>query len=186
MKNKVMITVLLLFCTVPNFAQTKTNIGSGYYGHMGTHPGIVLEIEKEQMFSEKASLPVRIDLGFYVHKRNHNGLFVDVNYGFRRYYISGFFLEESIGFGILFSSLNSDGVYEVDDNGVVSEVSGINQPDLMPSVTLGIGYNLSKNSDSKNLLWLRPKLAWQFPYKLSSLYTPCLQIGFTHTIRNSD
>jgi len=186
MKNIVLSAALFLTCTVSNFAQINTNIGGGYFGHMGTHPGFVLEIEKEHTFSEKASIPVRIDLGCYVHKRNHNGLFVDINYGFRRYYKSGFFLEESIGFGVLFSTLNGDGVYEVDDNGVVSEVSSFNQPDLMPSVTLGIGYDLSRNSDSKNLVWLRPKLAWQFPHKLSSLYTPSVQLGYTHTIKNSN
>ena len=184
MKRIYIIAVFVFACTLTNFAQTYTNIGGGYFGHMGTHPGIVLEYETERMFSGEASIPVRLDLGYYVHKRNHNGLFLDINYGFRQYFNSGFYVEESIGFGVLFSTLNSDGVYEVDDRGLVSEASRFNQPDFMPSVTLGIGYNLSKNSDSKNLIWIRPKLAWQFPHKLSSLYTPCIQLGFTHSIRN--
>lgn len=186
MKNIVIITALLLACAVSSFAQTLTKVGGGYYGQMATHPGFVLEFEKEQVFSEKASIPVRIDLGYYVHKRNHNGLFVDINYGFRRYFKSGLFLEESIGFGVLFSTLNSDGVYAVDDNGTVSEVSRVNQPDLMASITLGIGYDLSRNSDSKNLVWLRPRLVWQFPHKLSSLYTPCVSLGYTHTIQSKN
>ena len=181
-KTYIIIAVLFAFIA-SGYSQSNTKIGAGYYGHMGTHPGIVLELEKEQMFTEKASIPVRINLGFYSHKRNHNALFLDINYGFRQYFKSGIFLEESVGFGALASTLNSDGTYEVDESGMAYEVSSLNQPDLMASIILGIGYNLSKNSDQKNLIWLRPKLTWQFPHKLSSLYTPTIQIGFTHQIK---
>lgn len=183
MKKISIILVLLLSFIGTAFSQKNIKIGAGYYGQMVTHPGIVLEFEKEQMFTEKASMPVRVDLGFYSHKRNHNALFLDINYGFRQYFNSGIFIEESVGFGVLGSTLNSDGTYEVDENGLPYEVSSINQPDLMASITLGIGYNLSKNSDQKNLIWLRPRLSWQFPHKLSSLYSPTIQLGFTHQIK---
>ncbi len=164
------------------YAQTHMNLGAGYFGQTVTYPGIVLEFEMEKMHSEKVSLPVRLDLGFYVHPRNHSGLFADVNFGFRRYFNSGFFLEESVGFGVLQSIVQSDGVYEVDNSGVVSETSGIYPPDFMPSLTLGIGYNFTHGSGTQNLIWLRPKLYWQIPHKTTSTFTPALQIGFTHTI----
>lgn len=163
-------------------AQTNINIGAGYFGHTVTHPGVVLEFEIEKMYSEKASLPIRVDLGFYSHPRNHNGLFLDINAGFRQYFKSGFFLEESIGIGVLGSILNSDGVYKVNDEDEILEASRFNKPDLIPSITFGIGYNLSKQSNKQSLIWLRPKIFWQYPHKTTSTFNPVIQFGFTHTL----
>jgi hypothetical protein len=126
---------------------------------------------------------LRIDLGAYVHNRNNYGIFLDVNYGFRKLYKNGFMLEQSVGVGILETILQGDGVYEVDDDGNVSDASAWNPPSFMPSFTLGIGYNFSHKSEKLNMAWVRPKLYWQIPYKTSSLYTPALQVGFTHTLK---
>lgn len=183
MKNSLIIIACCFHLTaVLNAQETRLNLGGGYFGNTGTYPGVVLEFESERIYSEKASLPLRVDLGFYTHPRYHSGLFLDVNYGFRRYFHSGFFLEESIGMGILQTFLNNDGTFEVDDSGSVTEASDANPPDFMPSVTLGMGYNLTNDSGSSNLIWLRPKIYWQFPHKTSSQYYAAIQIGYTHTI----
>lgn len=183
--KKLTILVLSLFAiSLGAGAQTHFNIGGGYFGQTLSYPGLVVEAEWELMYSGKASLPIRTDLGFYVHPRHSYGLFLDVNAGFRRYYNSGIFLEESIGVGILQSFLHSDGVYKVDDSGVVSDASRVLPADFMPSLTLGIGYNLTHGSGRQNLIWLRPKIYWQLPHKTESSYNFALQIGFTHTIRS--
>ena len=176
------LSVLIISKFSISFAQTNLNVGGGYFGHTITHPGVVLEFEIEKRYSEKASLPLRVDLGFYSHPRNHYGLFLDFNFGFRQYFKSGLFLEESIGIGILETILNSDGVYEVDQEGTVSKASRFNEPDLMPSITFGIGYNLTKGSEKQNLIWLRPKIFWQYPHKTTSTFNPALQFGFTHQL----
>lgn len=186
MKKSFVIFFIVFALKFNVYAQTNKNIGVGYFGHTVTHPGVVLEMEWEKMYSDKISIPLRLDLGFYVHPRNHVGLFVDVNYGLRQYFKSGIFLEESIGVGILQSFLHSDDTYQVDDSGNVSEASTANPPDFMPSITFGIGYNLTKNTDQHNLIWLRPKLAWQVPHKTSSTYHPALQIGYTHKFSQKD
>ncbi len=163
-------------------AQTRLNLGGGYFGQTLSHPGVVLEFELEHSYSERASVPVRFDLGAYVHPRYHTGLFLDANVGFRQYFRSGLFVEEGIGAGILESWVHSDQVYMVDDAGSVTETSRINPPDFMPSLTLGLGYNLTRDSEKGNLIWLRPKIYWQVPYKNSSTYNFALQVGFTHTL----
>ena len=179
-----LLVALVIISVSPEItAQTNINVGGGYFGHTVTHPGVVFELERERMFSENASLPVRLDLGFYVHPRNHTGLFLDLNFGFRRYFKSGLFLEESVGIGILQSFLHSDAVYQVDEGGRVSEASRAYSPDFMPSLTLGIGYNLTKGAGTQNLIWLRPKLYWQVPHKTTATFHPALQLGFTHTIK---
>jgi hypothetical protein len=176
------LTLSLLLISGGTFAQTNYNIGGGYFGQTVTHAGIVLEGEMEKMYSENACIPIRLDLGFYVHPRNHSGLFLDLNAGFRRYFKSGLFLEESIGVGILGSFLHSDGVYEVDESGTVTEAPRSNPPDFMPSLTLGIGYNLTQGSEKQNLIWLRPKIYWQIPHKTTDTYNFAVQLGFTHSL----
>ena len=180
--KKIILSIIISTTLISLNAQSRINIGGGYFGQTVTHPGIVIEMEYETNVSSTMSLPLRVDLGFYNHPRNHTGLFIDANYGFRRYYKSGLFLEESIGIGVLGSAINTD-VFKVDDNGVVSETSKLNPLQLMPSITLGIGFNLTKsNEKSMNLIWIRPKISWEYPHKDTASFSPALQIGFTHQI----
>ncbi len=182
MKKSILIISILSALSFTLKAQENVKIGAGYFGQTVTYPGLVLEFEKEEMHSEKASIPVRIDIGFYYHKRHTTGVFAEVNYGFRRYFKSGIFLEESIGFGVMQTMLSGDAVFTVDDNGNVAESNRFNNPDLMPSISLGLGYVLSKGKEKQTLVWLRPKLYWQFPERTSSVFSPAVQLGFTHKI----
>ena len=180
--KKIYFAGLFMFMFLGTMAQTNFNLGAGYYGQTVTYPGIVLEAEMEKVFSDKVSMPIRADLGFYVQPRFASALFLDVNAGSRRYFKSGIFLEESIGVGILQTFIHSDAVYEVDDAGVVSEGSKINPVKFMPSITLGVGYNLTKGTEKRNLIWVRPKISWMVPDKATSSYNVALQVGFTHTL----
>jgi hypothetical protein len=175
------ITILLVVLFIGWFqssnAQLNTKIGVGYFGNMITYPGLVLEYELEQQHSQWASTPFRINLGFYHHPRYQDGIFADINYGFRRYYKSNLFLEEGIGIGLLQSRLNSDGVYKVDDFGNITESSRWNTMDFMPSLTLGIGYRWTNPSGKKITIWIREKIFWQYPHKNTSVYSPVTQVG---------
>ena len=183
--KKIFITIIGICIALAGLdAQVNVNIGGGYFGKHATYSGLVLEAEREYMFSEKASLPLRLDLGFYVQPRQSTGIFLDLNAGFRRYFKSGFFLEESVGVGVLETFLQSDAVYKVDDSGAVTEDSRANPPVFMPSLTLGIGYNLTKGSGKQNLIWLRPKVYWEVPHWELSTYSFAIQLGFTHTIKS--
>ena len=53
-----------------------------------------------------------------------------------------------------------------------------------PSVTLGAGYNLTRNQETQNLIWIRPKIYWNFGVRGLNLPYAALQIGFTHTFKN--
>ena len=181
MKHIALYLLFVLF-SINGFAQHNINIGAGYFGHTLTYPGLVAEFELEKTISEQVSLPIRADIGFYHHTRYHTGIFLDVNVGHRRYYQSGWFYEQSIGVGVLASVLNSDGVYKVDEEGQVSDASRLNPIEFMPSITLGGGYDLSKEQNRRKLIWLRPKVFWQYPHKNASTFNVALQLGFTHTI----
>jgi hypothetical protein len=177
------IALLLLGLTISAAAQVQMNIGAGYFGHTLTHPGVVLEAEIAGTNSPGVSLFGRTDLGGYTHPRHDAGIFLDMSFGMRREFKSGLFLEESIGLGVLESFVNSDGVYSVDDSGAVSAASRRNPLDLMPSISLGIGYNLTRHSSQSLLIWVRPKIFWQFPDRsISTTYVPVLQVGVTRAI----
>lgn len=178
---KKILTVTLIGICSSGIAQMNKNLGGGYFGHTITHPGVVLEFELEKMQSEKMSLPMRFNLGYYHHPRYHDGMFFDFNFGTRRYFENGLFIEQSIGIGVIETIMNED-VFEVDDNGNVSKASRFNEPDFMLSITLGLGYNLTKKKESFNALWIRPKVFWQVPYKKSAVFHPVVQFGFTHRL----
>ena len=166
-------------------AQSNFNVGAGYFGHTLTYPGLVLEAEWESAFQGKAALPLRVNLGVFNHKRNSTGIFADINYGFRQYFKSGIFLEESIGVGALVSLLNNDATYEVSEAGEITEVSNFAAIDFMPSISLGLGYKFSSGKIGTNAVWLRPKVFWQLPHKSNSTYNAAIQVGFSHTISSN-
>lgn len=182
MKRIYITLVVLIIATYSTQAQRNFNVGAGYFGHTLTYPGLVLEAEWESAFEGKAALPLRINLGFFNHKRNSTGIFADVNYGFRQYFKSGIFLEESIGVGALVSLLNNDATYQVTESGEVIEVSNFSTVDFMPSVSFGLGYKFSSEKIGANAVWLRPKVFWQLPHKSNSTYNAAVQVGFSHTI----
>lgn len=181
MKRILLITIISIF-TTGLMAQNQKIIGAGYFGNTVTYSGLVFEYEFNMVQNEKVSLPLRINSGFYVHKRYNTGVFAELSFGHRRQFKSGIFLEQYIGVGLIATFLNSDAVYSVDSQGNVAETSGYVATDFMPSLTLGIGYNLSKNTDKIKLLWLRPKIFWQYPHKTSSFYTPAIQIGYSFSL----
>ena len=176
------LSVLLFLSTSSLMAQKNLNLGLGYFGETATHPGLVAHLELERTQSKKVSTLFRADLGAYVHARNHTGVFMDVHAGLRRYRNSGFFTEQYLGLGTLLSFYNGDGVFQRDDNGNIRRASAFANLDIMPSVTLGVGYNLSKDAASANLLYFRPKVFWQLPFNNLALPHLALQVGFIHRI----
>lgn len=163
-------------------AQKSLNLGLGYFGETATHPGLVAHLEVEKSQSKKVSTLFRADLGAYVHPRNHTGVFADVHAGLRRYRSSGIFTEQYLGLGTMLSFLNGDGVFQRDENGNIRRVSSFANLDIMPSVTLGIGYNFNQDSDGANLIYFRPKVFWQLPFNNLALPHFALQVGFIHRI----
>lgn len=184
MKKYILIISVLALTGTLTKAQKVINVGAGYFGHTLTNPGLVLEAELEHMFTERTSLPLYANMGTYVHPRNHYGIYLEAGAGFRRYLRSGLFFEERFGVGILQTFVHSDAVYRVDDSGQVSEASRLNQPDFMPSVSLGLGYRLGSKQGGQNLIWLRPKLFFQMPHKTAINYHLAMQLGFTHSLKS--
>jgi len=158
--------------------QTKQAFGAGYFGELVTYKGFVFEYEVERMQSKNIALVSRSNLGFYKHPRSHSAWFIDQHLGLRRY-AGAFYFESAVGLGVMASRLNEP-VYEVNDKGEIEESGKWLNPDFMPSVTIGMGYQFG--AEQSSALWVRPKIFWQYPYNAIALPHLALQIGFTHQI----
>lgn len=177
-------TIIVLFLTVVSVAlvQADLNLGGGYFAHVLSHPGFLVEAEVESTGSTGVSLLARAGLGAYVQPRYHAGMLIDASTGMRREFDSGLFIEETIGFGVLLSALNSEGVYTVADDGTVSEAGRMNPIDLTASAGIGIGFRFPTKSGASLLVWARPKIFWQFPHKHTSTFNPILQVGVSRSV----
>jgi hypothetical protein len=110
-------------------------------------------------------------------------MFSEIGIGQRLNFRSGLLLEQSIGIGYLHTLLNGGPVYEVKDNGVVSKSSNSGRSHLMPSVSLGFGWNVARSEKLPLLLFVRPKVFWQYPFNGYALPHLALQAGVTKSIR---
>ena len=181
MKRTVKYMIILIGITFQAEAQRLVNVSAGYFGETGVYPGAVLGLETEEYRSEQWSTTSGLDLGYYNHPRAQGAFFLDIHKGLRRTTGSGIMLESNIGLGVLLSYFNEE-VYTMNERGTIGETSRWANPDLMPFITLGLGYDLLKDKALRRMLWVRPKIFWQFPYNQLALPHLSLQIGYTHTL----
>jgi hypothetical protein len=127
-------------------------------------------------------LVLSLTIGGYVHRRNHTGLFSEVQLGQRFNFRSGLLLEQYIGLGYLHAFLNGGNVYQVSDNGSVGKIANKGRSHLMPSLSLGLGWNVARSQQLPLLLFVRPKAFWQYPFNGYALPHIALQAGVTKVI----
>ena len=180
MKKAILYSIFMLAISFHLDAQSLLSGGIGYFGETGVYPGLVLELEKETYQSDQLSTPFRINLGYYSHPRNHAAFFMDIHYGLRRTLNNGIMLESSVGVGVMLSYYSEE-VYEISEASDFTKASRLANPDFMPSITLGVGYDFSNYREKRRMIWARPKMFWQFPYNSLALPHLALQLGYTHT-----
>ena len=164
-------------------SQSRFNAGIGYYGEKIKNPGVVLEFEFEKFHTNQFSLPFRGDLGYHSNPDFH-AFTVDFHKGFRKYFSSGLFIEQSIGVGVIFKSFKEDTYWYTDQYFAGIPNGGTTIYGFMPSVTAGLGYNFAKEQEGADLLWIRPKIYWDLGFRGFHLPYSAIQIGYTHTFKS--
>jgi hypothetical protein len=183
MKRISLIFALLLGLVITGSAQKRWNLGAGYFGQQITYPGAVLQLEYEAFTNKTLSLPLRFEAGFYNHNNSYNVVTLDIHRGFRKYVSDQLFLEQGFGAGVMLSFYRENFWHEHEDQ-TLTFFTSTPVIDFMPSTTLGLGYNLSKDNSSSRLLWCRSKISWQlFNRELSRPYFG-LMIGYTHSFKS--
>lgn len=175
--------IFTLTFIVNSYAQANLNLGMGYTGDMSASNGLVLEFELEKYFTTDLSLPLRADLGFF-KSTDYNSLFIEIHKGFRKYFNSGFFCEQSIGMGVISNFYTLESIWYSDKYASVVRYSDGANWGFTPSVTLGGGYNITHKKGLQNIVWVRPKMYWNFGVRGINLPYSAIQFGFTHTLKS--
>lgn len=184
MKRFVLLILLLAFIG-KSYSQSRLNAGIGYFGGNFTHPGVLLEFEIENYFTDDFSLPLRSNIG-YIVTPDFNSLSLEIQKGFRKYFKSGLFVEQSLGLGMMANFYKIESIWYYDQYlSVVRYRDGANLG-FMPSATLGLGYNLTHAKGTQNLIWFRPKVYWNFGVRGLNLPYAALQIGYTYNFKTKE
>lgn len=172
------------------------NIGVyvSYFGESITHPGLKLGMEysiwnKTGVRNKKngKQLPYRRELlligslSGYVHPRNHVGMLLGGEIGYRNVRKKGFMYEASAGIGYLHTFLQGD-TYTVNDHSKVDQVSLAGQPNLSFLLSVGIGkdYRLVHN---KPWAWhIKTTAFTQYPYGSKFMYHYAMEVGVVRYI----
>ena len=161
----------------------RSAVTGGYFGEVITHTGLFAGYEHNLMPRKHYQILPSMTLGGYVHRRNHTALFAELGIAQRLIFRKRFFLEQSFGIGYLHTFLNGGPVYEVKEDGTVSKSSNLGRPHVMPSVSIGFGWNIAASKKLPLLVFLRPKAFWQYPFNGYALPHLAIQAGITKVIR---
>ncbi len=174
----------------PAVHQNKINgLNVSYFAEYYTHYGIKAGVEYPLWSKEKIKtrrntkdihktklLFVTGNVGCYVHERNHTGLFVNTEIGYRKTCNKGIRYESHLGVGYLHTFLQGD-TYRVNDDGSVEREKSAGQSNLMASLSFGTGYDFSYYYHKPFSVYIKPGFFIQYPYNTIAAIRPTIDMG---------
>lgn len=122
------------------------------------------------------------NIGFYCHFRNHYGLFLNSEFGYRTTYSNRFFWQCDIGAGYLRTFL-AGRVYKVINDGEIHQVflAGSNQ--FMPGIGITLGKDFTCRNKKLKSLYGRFGGFLQYPYNTMWLPSLNIEIGASFNLK---
>ena len=121
----------------------KTGISVYYLGETVSHPGLVVGIVHPLSQSSWYQLGVSLDIGGYVHPRNHYAAFLRSSLSNR--ITAGFGLYAELGFGAgFFHTWAAGEVFARQLDGCIAKIANYGYPHAMISADLNIGFDFAK------------------------------------------
>lgn len=160
-----------------------------YFGVLLTHPGIkigseypLLKSEKYKIKNEKlkiktSQLLVSPNFGFYYHKRNQIGIFINAEIAYQKIHYCSFLWEIALGAGYLRTFLPNT-TYRVDNQGHVKKVLLAGSNYFMPSFSMAVGKRFVKKSNRHLSLFFRPTIFFYLPYNTNKYPAPNIVFEF--------
>jgi len=182
MKKLAIIFTMILGIFAEGNAQRNFSLGGGYMGSSLNAPGFLFEVEFDKVHSEQFSIPLQLHLGLYTDKEGNNVMFTDLHRGYRLTFQNGLFVEQSFGIGVMLTSYKEYPYYNA-ENGNIGFFPNGRGWDLLPSVTLGAGYNVAWKNGGAGRIWCRPKVFWKIPFDNPAQPKFALQLGYSHVIK---
>ena len=189
---------LLLFITISinSMAQLNgeglTKIDIAYFGKTVTRPGIKIGTDLREFRSKSHSKTIgdtishsfilSSNIGYYCHFRNHHGLFLNSELGYRIMYQGGFYMQFDIGAGYLRTFLTSR-TYEVNSKGEIRKIPFAGSNKFMPVTGIILGKELKGKKNKLERIYCRIGGYLQYPYNTMWLPDLTMEIGTTIYIR---
>jgi hypothetical protein len=171
--------------------ETFNNLRVSYFGKSVTRPGIkvgsccVLFSFKPHVRSDGSEVPREIILtpnaGFYYHFKNHAGMFINAETGFRIIYPKGFFWQVDAGAGYLRTFLAAP-VYQVNGLGEAHQIVLAGNNQFMPSAGFTLGKCYREQDKKIRSLFGRIGGFLQYPFNTMWLPSITLEIGTSFRI----
>ena len=155
---------------------------ASYFGEVGTHPGLALGVDYTLAhLGDAHEVFVRGQVGGYLHPRLYWAAFAGGEVGWRSTTSFGLRGEVALGLAYLHTILASP-VYAVGSDGQATATTDLGHPGVMPSATLGVGWDFGRRTGVPLAVMLRPIVFWQFPVNQSALVHFGGLLSFTYTL----
>jgi hypothetical protein len=158
--------------------ENKLKISAGYFGETLSHLGVILGIEHCPYGNDRYQFLWGTNIGGYVHVRNNTSIFIREHWGQRITFKSGVFIDQFIGLGYLHHFSSGGKIFDILPNGAVVNIPNSGRPMIMPSVSVGTGYNIMRSTGINLQIYFRPELFWKAPFNGYYLTHFALNAGF--------
>ncbi|MBN1116158.1 MAG: hypothetical protein JXA77_03070 [Bacteroidales bacterium] len=208
MRNLIIVILIFLGCITLQ-AQTdttnthipltkRTAVCLSYFGQALTHPGYKVGFEYEfwsidkvhtkkngNVIDRKHSFFLSENISNYYHSRNHVGLLLNSEIGYRYIREKGFMYEAALGLGYFHTFINGD-TYSVNDNNEVSRIPLAGQSNFSSLYSFGIGKDYSFKM-GKPWAWHAKFIKFiQFPFGSQYISYSAVEFGLIYYLKCND
>lgn len=158
-------------------ASTKFAVMGAYYGEMITHPGFSVGMEYYFFENRWFAAFVSPQVGWYIHPRNHQALFIEGDIGTRFTARFGLFGEVLGGLGYFQRWTHGGRVYSQDSDGSISSRFAAGSANLKVNGRLGLGWDLARNNLLPIAAFIRFGVFGEYPYNNYMLLHSSFEAG---------
>lgn len=178
--------ILAALCATASHAADHVSFGLGYFAETATSPGGTVEAGFEPELAGPLTLPLRVQLGGYHHRRNHTGAFAEASVGLRLELGRVLTLGAHVGIGPLLTwHASDDGVFVVGDGGRISQVGNFEGVDYAGSVSPEVSFRIADGERIRHRLFLRGRASWQREVNQRSLLHANVGVGYAIELRRN-
>ncbi len=134
-----------------------------YYGETITHPGVAIGGEFYAFERPRYKLIAAAKVGTYLHPRSHGAAFLDGELGHRVTARFGLYGDLFMGVGYFHTWPWGDVYVRAPDGGVEKKLN-LGHPHVKFGGALGLGWDLSKNTDVPLSVFARLEMFGEFPF----------------------
>lgn len=158
-------------------ASTKFAVMGAYYGEMITHPGFSAGMEYYFFENRWFAAFVSPQVGWYIHPRNHQALFIEGDIGTRFTARFGLFGEVLGGLGYFQRWTHGGRVYSQDSDGSISSRFAAGSANLKVNGRLGLGWDFARNNLLPIAAVVRFGVFGEYPYNNYMLLHASFEAG---------